>query len=285
MSCWRGPTLLAVCSALLFSQTAECAPDTPEQVQIREAQASLYRGSIKTSLAMFKVLDQEGADAAIEQDTIRQDVAMFEKGADIYKQTVEAAKVNREKLDREIAAYEQRRASSDALVDNWNGRCGRVFGPRETGAYQQCLQEQAALQPAIDQNRKDRADLKISTDRQIEEEQKLHQQGLDLDEIRQKLIMRVENNERRGLEYLAKRKRLLEQIDDFRERLEKLQTAFDLCVHMARSDKETQKVKKEDIPAETVHEVCGRAFDGNRVQDTYLPGYSRLPKWSPWGSK
>lgn len=277
----RHPLAVLILFGAIMPLPAQSAPDSPEQMQMREAQASLYIGSINGALSMLKSLDLTGANAAEEQDTIRQDATMYEKGIAIYKGEAESARAKREKLRTDIAEYEKRLVPYNALVSNWNSRCDRMFRPEENGARQQCNQEKAQGRPLAERITKEQDELAARAAAQDAEEARLNQQGIELEQIRAKLIARVEDNERKGLDYLAKRTQLLAQIEDFRERLLKLQADFDACLSIVED-----RVKwKRPAPEETEHDVCGRAFDGNRVPDSYLPDYSRTPKWSPWGSK
>jgi chromosome segregation ATPase len=255
----------------LYAQTALTGN---EQAQTRDAQASLFEGSIKGSLSMLKSLDLVGAEAAVEQDQIRQDTAMFEKGKPIFDRTVAEAKAARQKLEGDIASYQAGLVPHNALIDSHNARCGRVFSKEENAAFQQCNQEQAALQPSVDQAKKDERELAARIAAQESEEARLNKQAQELDAIRAKLIERVAANEKKGLEYRAKRERLIAQIEEFRTRLLALQGSFDSCRSLAGG---------QQVPAETLHDVCGKAFDGNRVPDSYLPDFSRTPVWSPWG--
>jgi chromosome segregation ATPase len=258
----------------LASALADDAPETPEQAQMREARASLYQGSLKAALAMLRSLDAIGAEAAAEQATIREDADMFQKGENIFEATVAETKTKRDQLAADVASYEAALVPHNVMVDNHNARCGKVFGPKETAAFQKCQQELAALQPLIDQKKKDKDALAARIAAQEAEESKLAQQAQDLEAIRAKLVARVAANESKGQDYLAKRAKFISQIEEFRSRLLALQASYDAC-KSALADRAASD--------ETVHDVCGKAFDGNRVPDSYLPDDERKPKWSPWG--
>ena len=269
--------LLAIVLSLCLATPAwpQNPTETPEQTQMREAQASLYLGSLKAALATLKSLDLDGAEAAAEQATIREDSDMFEKGDKIFEATVAETKAKRVQLAADVASYEAALVPHNAMVDNYNARCGKVFGPNETAAVQKCRQEEAALRPLIDQKRKEKDALAARIRAQEAEEAKLAQQSKDLEAIRAKLIERVAANERRGQDYLAKRARMIAQIEGFRSRLLALQASFDGC----------RSALADNAPNETVHDVCGKAFDRDRVPDSYLPDDDRTPRWGPWGDK
>jgi DNA repair exonuclease SbcCD ATPase subunit len=268
---WRLSTVL-----LLLACATPVGAETAEQVQMREAQASLYQGSLNAALSTLKSLDLVGGEAAVEQNVIREDVAMFEKGGKIFDATVIETKTKRDKLNADAASYEAALVPHNAIVDSWNARCGRTFSEKEGAAVQKCNQDKAALQPLVDQKAKEKEALTARNAALEVEEARLAQQAKDLEAIRAKLIARVEANERKGLDYLAKRAKIIAQIDEFHARLLTLQASFDACKSVLGDQMASN---------ETVHDVCGKAFDGNRVPDKYLPDYDTTPKWSPWGDK
>ena len=204
----------------------------------RDAKASLYVGSIRSTIRDIKIANKEGATLAGKQahqvDTaqlIFNGWATFEKDRRVHNDN--AAKQNQ--FARDV----------NAQVDSYNGTCN---GTVDQSTYDWCMGEKARLYPLTVQVNSWKGQVDASLANLNQNVDTLNQAGVQLDkdgnEIHQAALL-----------YVAKYDALVQRIKDFSDKLNDLQTQFDACANAQGTD-------------EKVHDVCGSMFDGNIVQTT-----------------
>lgn len=206
--------------------------------QERDAKASLYVGSIRSTIRDIKITNKQGAVLAGEQahqldtaDLIFNGWVTWEKERDAHEEN--GAKQN--EFARTI----------NAQVDSYSGTC---HGTVEQNVYDWCVGEKSRLTPLVQQVNEWKEQVDSNRERLNKNRDTLNASGEKLDrdgyEIHEK-----------GLKYFKKYKALVARIKDFSDKLADLQVGYDACKNAQGSD-------------EKVHEVCGTMFDGNIVQTT-----------------
>src|SRR3989344_888648 len=142
--------------------------------------------------------------------------------------------------EKVAAVWDNDHSTLQAIVDSYNSRC---VGELPRPIYDACMVEKPGIERRV-QEMKARRNV-------------LDSQRKDLLGWRKRLETAIQANETAGRAYLQKRVAIIERISDFQRRLIELQIRFDACINTNRG-----------MNKERMHDVCGRFFDGNRVQDT-----------------
>lgn len=210
--------------------------------QQRDAKASLYVGSIRSTVQEIKELNKEGATVARKQseqintmDLLLKDGTAFEKESDAHNENADKYSSFAENLNPQI--------------DSVNDRCSGTISDR--AIWDQCTKDRARIKSLIQKGKNWADEVNTNKVRLDKKEEDLNQAKVKLKE-NDDYSIRLE-----GDDYLEKYNTQVKQLKEFSSKLAKLQIGFNAC-------------KKAQGTLKKVHEVCGTMFDGNIVQSTEM---------------
>ncbi len=206
--------------------------------QQRDAKASLYQGSFRSTVRDIKETNKEGTLLAGEMAHLMSTADLISRGRATHE--IAVAK-HQENAKRQNANTKE----VDVQVASFNATCN---GTVDDSTYNWCMREKARIQPLINQNN--------AWGKEITEKRAglIKNLGL-LDTADAELKKSAAALEQKVSAYFEKYTMLVQRAKDFLEKLDQLKTGHDAC-------------KNAQGSLEKVHEICGTMFDGNIVHET-----------------
>lgn len=232
--------LLTVCSLAYAAQPAGGAA-TDMTGQERDAQASLYVGSIRSTVRDMTVTNKVGTALSGVQAQQLGTATLIFNGRVTLESTLESHNANAKNQH----AYA---AQINPQIETYNATCSGKQVDQNT--FNWCQGEIARLTPL---------DAKVTTWAAEVEASKVavDLQAKTLDQLDEQNTKDGQALYEKGLKYIEKANMLTQRIEDFMVRLTALQAGFETC-----------KSAIGQVTLEEMHEICGSMFDGNIVHET-----------------
>ncbi|MDO8604597.1 MAG: hypothetical protein Q7K40_04375 [bacterium] len=204
----------------------------------RDAKASLYIGSIRSTVRDLKIANKEGV--VLEGKQAHQLAT-----ADLLFNAWATFEQENTKHEDNIISQNDFAKNVNGQADSYNGVC---HGTVDQNRYNWCQIEKARLDPLVEKVNSWKGEIDTNRDRLIKNIDTLNQIG-------EKSDREANAIHQAGLKYFEKYNRLVARIKDFSDKLAALKVEYDACKDIQGS-------------LEKAHEVCGRMFDGNIVHET-----------------
>jgi|CXWL01.1.fsa_nt_gi hypothetical protein len=207
--------------------------------QQRDAKASLYQGSFRSTVRDINEANKVGFILSEETAKLMSTAELISKG----RATQEIAVAKHKESTRKQNAFAD---EVEAQIVSYRAIC--IGPPVPQSTYDWCMREKVRVNSLVSQVNRSSNESRENKDRLIKNEGLLDEASAQLKKSADALKPKVEA-------YFDKHIMLVQRAKDFLEKLKQLQTGYDAC-------------KNAQGSLEKVHEICGTMFDGNIVHET-----------------